>query len=845
MSRIKKLFNAKKPQLRRCAFCDKAGHNKSTCQLFLASKIQKVQVDKPLNQTSQIKLFVHHVSSQPTTSNHVVNLKKTTDHSWHEVEAIAPDKTNNYNFSKAYNQIKQDSESSQTNNHYKNQSFKALSFTRGQEKLVDFYPKKISNNTSRPKIFIKKPNYSNLLSLVANKTKTAKQDFESFAQKTLLLQKAGFVGLVMFFIFVLPNTASSYFADIKLTKDSIVEDSTMGFMSLENSTAALMQADFITAQNSMNTALNSFGSAVETMNNKHELLQKILSVVPVLGGEVKSRQALLLAGQQIAMGNKFLIDGLAQNQTDTSSTLSARLDVLIANLNSAIPNYQEAMKNLNTVDPSSLPLNYQGPFVEFRKLFSAVLEDLNNLRDLSGALKEVFGANGQRRYLLVFQNPDEIRPTGGFIGSIAVMDVKDGKIINMDIPAGGSYDLQGQLNEYLIPPTPLLLSNKRWEFQDSNWFPDFKTSAEKIMWFYRHSRSVTTDGVIAINSSVLTRLLMTLGPVTDQKRDLTISADNAIGTIQTVVENGAEKSENKPKQIISDLAPQFIDQIKNLDAKKLLPLLSSLHEALNQKEIQAYFTDGQAQNLMEQYGWSGKILETRNNQDYINVVNTNIQGQKSDAKIKQTISHEAVIADDGSITNTVTITRQHTGNNNENLYGVPNIDYIRIYVPLGSELTSASGFIWPDESHFKVPENFYQTDELLSSVEQEIKIDPRTGTRITKEFNKTAFGNWVITSPGEESTIVFSYKLPFGIKDLNANGQSFSDKLIGRSIAKYQLIVQKQSGVDSAFESQIIFPESWEPNYKEGDDLSLAKNGGSIKIDNLKTDKIWGLIMQK
>ena len=40
-----------------------------------------------------------------------------------------------------------------------------------------------------------------------------------------------------------------------------------------------------------------------------------------------------------------------------------------------------------------------------------------------------------------------------------------------------------------------------------------------------------------------------------------------------------------------------------------------------------------------------------------------------------------------------------------------------------------------------------------------IGIDNKTGTRITAEFGKTVFGNWVTTNPGGESEIYFIYKL--------------------------------------------------------------------------------------
>jgi hypothetical protein len=368
-----------------------------------------------------------------------------------------------------------------------------------------------------------------------------------------------------------------------------------------------------------------------------------------------------------------------------------------------------------------------------------------------------------------------------------------------------------------------------------------------MLWFYRHSRNLTADGVIAINADVLNRLLSIIGPVADQNRDLVIDKDNAISTIQNIVEFGPEKKDHKPKQILSDLAPVFIENFKKMKAQAVLPLLTNLSEALQEKEIQAYFVDDTTQNTMKEFGWSGEITKTNSDQDYLFVVNTNIQGQKSDAKIKQNVSHQAVIQPDGTILNSVVITRD-TGTDGESLYGQTNIDYLRIYVPEGSELVRASGFTWPDEKAFKVPESWYKKDEALTKFETEIDTDDQSGTRISQEFGKTTFGNWIITEPGQTTQVQFTYKLPFkaweegGTSNLNNWAKIFQSQ---NPISKYQLIAQKQSGVNSDFESQVIYPEGWSPIWQDGRDLTVATNGIAIKNIKLSTDQIWVLVMQK
>jgi hypothetical protein len=361
-------------------------------------------------------------------------------------------------------------------------------------------------------------------------------------------------------------------------------------------------------------------------------------------------------------------------------------------------------------------------------------------------------------------------------------------------------------------------------------------------------RGVTHDGVIAVNATVLTRLLSIGGPITDSKRGVTLSADTALPLLQQIVEEGPEKKLHKPKQILGDLVPTLIKNFSHLSAADSLALLKNIEDALGQKEIQAYFTDAATEESIASFGWSGQITQTLPNQDYVFVVNTNIQGQKSDAKIEQKIQHEAIINDDGSIVDTVTITRTHQGESEEKLYGAPNIDYLRVYVPAGSQLLSAAGFTWPDEAGFRAPESWYKPDSFLSEQEKLVAIDSTSGTHTVNEFNKTSFGNWIITPAGQTSQVQFSYRLPFTIFDTHTeNKTNFFQKLLApkTNLANYQLVAQRQSGSVSSFTSQIIFPTDWKPITKNGNEVTLASNGAEIIVPSFEHDAIWGIVMKQ
>ena len=855
------LKKSKKPQLRRCTVCQRPGHNKNTCPEYLA-------IDNSGPKGNTVNFFVHHVSNQSLPSPHVIDLRKKKDNLWDNVTPISPEgKKDVYHYHhqmisapapvisepepilkkpepevKSETPVKIPAHVDQSGHpDCGRQGAKRPSETAGFRNWGSGWTKGVGVGwpktqpevkTEKVEIIEEKPSFFGEL-----KHNLKEQLSDRFDLKILVAAIAVFI-----FLLIVPAKAENYYQSLKSTTNQVADSSKSGFLSLVDSATAILHANIPEAEASTDNAVQSFDTAVKNMEDNHQWLISLASVIPIVKDQVLSREKIVTAGQSLALGNSDVVKGIDESG---NKDLADRIDILTKHLQSALPHYQSALSDLEQVKTEALPTEYQATFNDFRKLFGSIVGDFGNLANLGSTIKEIFGGQGLRRYLLVFQNPSELRPTGGFMGSFAMIEVDNGKIIKMDVPAGGSYDLKGQLNQYVEPPAPLLLTDKRWEFQDANWYPDFPASAQNILWFYRHSRNISADGVIAINASVLQRILSITGPITDSKRDITLSSVNALPLIQDIVEHGPEKKDFKPKQILADLAPQFIEYFKNLQSENLMPVLTNLEEALDQKEIQVYLSDDPSEANIQNLGWGGQIANTTEGQDYINVVNTNIQGQKSDARIEQTISHQAIIDENGSIVDTVTITRKHTGDPMEKMYGAANIDYLRLYVPEGSELLSAEGFTWPPESKFQVPESWYKKDVQLASVEQEVKLDNQSGTRIVNEFGKTSFGNWVITTPGTTSQVQFVYRLPFKIST-NKIGDTWTNLLIPeKETASYQLVAQRQSGCDTTFESQTIFPPSWQPSWKKGDNITLALNGAAISPFILNKDMMWSLVMEK
>jgi hypothetical protein len=603
------------------------------------------------------------------------------------------------------------------------------------------------------------------------------------------------------FAFVLPLHAMETLNDLRGAKNSLPGLGNQAVTKLTKA-ASLLTSDAVAATASFEAAKKDFTAARTAIGDLNATASIILSLLPATRSTYLSGNSLITAGETLAAAGGTVSQGLSAMSAGGLDT-TGRLAILTDTFETVLPELEKAANDLDKVDPAVLPTEYQTTFSELKNLLPNFIASAKDIVNFSDTLFTLLGAEGKKRYLLLFQNNTEIRPTGGFIGSFAVLDVVRGQITNLEVPPGGSYDLQGSLKKNLVAPLPLQLLSARWEFQDSNWFPDFPTSARQAMEFYKTSGWPTVDGVVAINASFIVELLDLLGPVEMNDYDRTIDSENFMFETQKIVEYDyaafvnpdSERSEAAPKAFIGDLAKTLLAKTDQLDPNLWLRVLDSAKTALNQKNLQLYFPDESLEKVVRELGWAGEVKASEN--DYLMVVNANLGGGKTDQVIEEKIDLVTDIQKDGTIINTLTIKRKHHGLNGAIFTGVNNVNFLRIFVPKGSRLISADGFSIPDASLFEKPEADWEHDLDLLFNEETTEIDPNSGTMISEESGKTVFGNWTQTRPGETSTITFIYELPFKLMMPGGLLQTAKDKIGLDSVLKHSLLIQKQSGLEN------------------------------------------------
>lgn len=617
-------------------------------------------------------------------------------------------------------------------------------------------------------------------------------------------------------------------------KERLMTEGVAGFTALEQSARALQAADMLQAKRSLETAVAHFERGNQMLFGLSHLLP-VLDKLPGLS-EVTSGIALMRSGAELGSGAETLLKLFDTSKTYLTTEAQPSLIDLISlterEMQTGSQAFGRAMELFRYVNVESIPEERRAHFAHGEELLTVLSHALTLSVEHTDLLKELIGYHGPRTYLFLFQNNHELRPTGGFIGSYALLEMKEGIVRRFFVD--GIFNPDGQLKENIVPPQPIQKISAGWSLHDSNWFPDFPTSAEKAMFFYEKTGGPTTDGVVALTPEVLRRLLVIMGPIDLPEYALTIDAENFLPLIQEEVEVNYDKEENNPKKILGDLTGVMLRRlVERPESETIFRLADTLVALLNERHVLLYARDARAEQLIETAGWSGDILETP--YDYLSVIHTNINGYKTDGVIDDSIEHVVNIEADGSIIDTVSITRRHRGGGTPyEWWNKVNANYMRVYVPLGSELLSAEGMTreFPEPPLDYDALGFRRDAEVVEE-EGMIRIDEESGTRIGEEFGKTVFGNWVYVSPGESVTVTYRYRLPFRLARSDA-----------QEPAPFSILYQKQSGTSlTELSGGITYGSAWQSIWQSEE--NLVPYGRTLNFKrSLKQNVFVGTVLQ-
>ena len=365
-------------------------------------------------------------------------------------------------------------------------------------------------------------------------------------------------------------------------------------------------------------------------------------------------------------------------------------------------------------------------------------------------LINLLSASGGRHILVFFQNPSEIRPGGGFIGSYADITVENGQMKNMDVR--DIYDPDGQLAIKIIPPEQLQTVTTDWGARDANWFFDFPTSAKTIVNFLEMSKmysekNVTFDAAIALNIDIIETLLGITGPIKLADYNLTIDKDNLLYEVQHSVEAGADKKAGEPKKILKVLAPILLQKLGELAPEKQKELFDSVKKHADKKDLMVYAKDPGLAGFLAGSALDGSVYGLPNGfwGSYLAVVNANIAGGKSDAFIAENVFANLDMDTNGNVFTNLTVTRTHNGDKEvDTWWKATNNDFIRIFTEPGASLVSIScNDAKPKYQTMNYANSNYVTNPDIAAIEKSEVLISNYKTWSRQESGKNVFATWL------------------------------------------------------------------------------------------------------
>jgi len=585
-------------------------------------------------------------------------------------------------------------------------------------------------------------------------------------------------------------------------------------------------------------ALPSAAPALRDMQGKlHALTQEVrpllwimpkLGWIPIYGNDLTNAPRLLELANRLTNASLLTLEaGSPLLSAANASASPLTPPALTTYLLEAQPSLKKARAELDLaltarrqITPETLSPRLQTLIDELDPLLASMDEGLSAAMILPGIL----GADGSapKTYLLLLQNEDELRPTGGFITTVGRLVIQNGEIVSLEFQ-GVDDNFEDWTKPYPAAPWQLqeYMNASVLVLRDSNWFADFPTSARWAEYLYSYKYPQPLDGVIAFDQQFLVILLNVLGPLEVEGAPYPLTSANVIEYMRSAKApplNQPTPANWYRKHFIDDIAGAVLRELMEGNLKDWRGLAAALLTALNERHLLMYFHDPAAMSLLAERGWDNTLRPLDG--DFLMTTDTNIGFNKTNTLIEISLSYNVDLTDLTAPTSALLLT--HHNNADENVacihwdykpedawYPMNRCywSYLRVYKQAGVELTGAApheipaGWMLLERT---VPARVDLLDENIDGVQ--------------------GYGTLIVVPGGQSLQTAFQFSLPPTVISHEQDGRF-----------TYRLKVQKQPGtLANPLTIQVQLPPGAE---LENANLPLAIRNNILQLEtSLRTD---------
>lgn len=376
-------------------------------------------------------------------------------------------------------------------------------------------------------------------------------------------------------------------------------------------------------------------------------------------------QSLVLAGEDMLTGLEptlfFLMGGSTSDAVVSQISSGERVVELLSLgrgrfLNAAShlerASGELAALDFNAVTPDVLLMLRQ--LEQTHEQLSAIQQLLLAAPDI---LTVALGLRDEQTYLVLAQNSDELRPSGGYLSSYGWIVMRNGRV--------SAYDYSATTTTSPTPPPqniefPFEIPDWWFTFRqpiyaawDGSWSPDFRTTADMAMWYYNAGNNphAPVTGAISIDIIGFQTLLGALGRIQVPGYNVTVDINNFRDVIYEIREG---EGDNPHKEFLAALYKQIFEEWQSVDdVDTNSALLGALLQGLQEEHIMLRFADPALNQAVEQLGWSGS-QGSGTESDYLMVVDANL-GNKSNYSVIRQITYDAEVSASGDVNSRTTI----------------------------------------------------------------------------------------------------------------------------------------------------------------------------------------------
>jgi hypothetical protein len=469
--------------------------------------------------------------------------------------------------------------------------------------------------------------------------------------------------------------------------------------------------------------------------------------------------------------------GSAQDRLKTAILTASKITPKIDEIADSLTKVQSEM---DKVDPNHYPTFLFGKKIKPQLTQVKTLVDqagtfVTDARPLVKVLPDLLGASEPQKYLVLFQNDKELRPTGGFLTGYAILRIDNGSL-NFE-KSDDIYVLDNSIPNKQRAPEPILKYFKgvsTFNLRDSNLSPDFVESMKTFMTMYNKAgQKENVNGIIALDTNVLVQAIKILddqiavdGTTFTTKNDPRCECPQVIYALEDNISRPVNYVKTDRKALLGDMLGALMSKALSSSPKIYWgPLFQMFLTQSNQKHVMFYVFNNDAQTGIEALNAAGRIKEFEG--DYLHINESNFSGAKVNIFMQEGVDNAYKVEGDGTITKTVTVHYKNPFPASDcNLergglcLNAQYRDWIRVYVPKGSKLVDSKG----------------STTKLVTS----------------DDLGKTVFEGLVSVRPQGVGTFSVTYTLPFKTPN-NGELPVLIQKQPGTYDNQYKMIVNDQT----------------------------------------------------